>query len=196
MKRRVDWDAFDPDSLPSIELFEDARHGIDELASPNQYRRRSAVRALVVAVEASIQRRRAWLLRAPDMLMVAKLTPLEQLVLREEQCQLGSDGGARLIPKAYPLPDTIRLIFAIYHRLFPKLPHVDWSSTEWNACRELIGLRNRLTHPRVAGDEVVTDSMACHAATGFLWYIKMEQPLLDVHAANVRRLLHPESTAT
>ena len=78
-------------------------------------------------------------------------------LLREQNAEVDENGGVRSTTKYIQTTRNIRFAQAAYLRATKASFPVEYRSHGWAALREVIVLRNRLTHPKSKEDLIVTD---------------------------------------
>jgi hypothetical protein len=120
-----------------------------------QFWRRTYVRALFAFVEAQIWFYKTYALMAVEG-GLAHLTVGELALLNELQFDL-EKGKVREQKKFLPVAENFRFAVYILAKAYRSTYVLDVSGKEWSWFREAIDIRNRITHPKVPTDIIISD---------------------------------------
>jgi len=140
--------------------------------------RRAYVRALFALVEATIWALKRRVLNRAER-QHSLLSHTERGLLREEAADVTESGAIRAQAKFLPLLPNVRFTFAIYARVFrcPKSP--TYTTAGWQAFRQAQALRNRLAHPKIFGDLMVSDADVKAVDKAQEWFLESAHALLS-----------------
>ena len=128
--------------------------------------RRHFVRALFAAIEGVV-----WICRE-HVLSVASsmgtLQPLAGMALREQTYMVSERGDVVEQIRFVTLPAMLRLIAKQAELIDPGLD-VRFDHKGWQDLRNAIAIRNRITHPKLAGDLEISEADIVAATNGFTW---------------------------
>jgi hypothetical protein len=137
-------------------------------AADTQTARRDVVRASLAAMEGDV-----WIMRqhiASNLAKLEVLTPMADLALREIAYSVTIDGQIVEQPRGLSLPTAIRLGVSQAKLISPET-EVDFSEAGWFNLRKAVAIRNRITHPKLADDLVITLDDLNAVASGLLWVL-------------------------
>jgi hypothetical protein len=127
-------------------------------ASPDsQVTRRSYIRSLFSMIEGITNYLKTLALRAGESNRNL-FTPAETALLREESYAIDNKGEAYVQPRFIKIEDNLVFALRMYLRDKPVPLEIERDGVGWNAFREAIVIRNRITHPRSLDDLSVKDS--------------------------------------
>jgi hypothetical protein len=155
-------------SLHAI-VFQDAGAAYEELASDgSQQKRRVYVRAVLAAIEALTHVLKQAALEQAEIDRT-RFSNGEIAMLREESYSLDGEGKVSSRMRMISPPENFR--FALAMVMKATLPGFQMVITaeEWNALKRATVIRNRLTHPRMAGEMTVTDEEIKQVHHAFVW---------------------------
>jgi hypothetical protein len=134
-----------------------------ELESANvddiQYRLRAFVRALMSYVEGTIHQMRLVALSTESKV---KLSIGEEYVLRGLTVNLHDNGEVQVRGGFYPsgLERSIRLAFRVFALAIENKYKPDYGGKGWQSFQQLIKVRNRITHPMIAEEFLISGDEA------------------------------------
>jgi hypothetical protein len=133
----------------------EARRRLD--ASSLQFDRRAYIRAVSASVEGLIFEFKQVALVAHEAGVVT-LAPEEVAILREETYDLAENGRPVIRKKLSSLLPTLRFVIPLFGRTLGVQyePAVDGAG--WQAFRQAVEIRNRVTHPRSLEDGQVSEA--------------------------------------
>jgi hypothetical protein len=159
-----------------IDDVREARLRVD--ASDLQFDRRAYIRAVFASVEGMVFEFKRVLLVAHDG-GILKLTPAEAAILREETYDLSETGKPVVRTKYSSLLPTLRFAVSLFGRMLGVQyePAVDGAG--WQAFRQALEIRNRVTHPRSLEEGQLSDEdlKVVHQAND--WYEGVLKGLFD-----------------
>ena len=91
-------------------------------------------------------------------------------LLREQNSEVDDSGGIRTTPKFIHAARNIRFAQASYLRSIKTGFAVNYQDHGWATLREVITLRNRLTHPKTKDDLAVSDAALNHVIAANDWF--------------------------
>jgi hypothetical protein len=151
-------------------FIEDVREAKGRLEqSGAQFDRRVYIRAVFASIEGMVFEFKRVVLTAHEA-DAAKLTRAELAVLREETYDLADTGDAVARTRYFPLPPTLRFAFRTFARLLGSNYHPPVDGAGWQAFREALEIRNRITHPRSLEDGQVSDQDLTVVGRAYQWY--------------------------
>ncbi|MPZ33744.1 MAG: hypothetical protein GEV13_22600 [Rhodospirillales bacterium] len=130
--------------------------------------RRDLVRTAFAAIEGL-----HWQLKQ-DVLLHAfdALSMHERAAMSEETYLVDDRGNVNVVPRFLPLPSAIRLVVQMVKRYRPAY-QVDYGHQGWANLRSAVDIRNRLVHPKVIEDLVVSDREVEATLSGFYWVLAL-----------------------
>jgi hypothetical protein len=135
-------------------------------ADDTQYHRRASVRAMFAAIEGTVYLIKQSALHEPD----ARFTAAELALLREEAYTLDSRGQVKKQPKFLPLDLNYRFALEMYaKRMYPNLK-LELGDGGWEAFKQAIEIRHRLTHPKHIDTITVSDEEFKVLKRGYEWF--------------------------
>jgi hypothetical protein len=141
------------------ELSRDVAAASEQLrATPDsQVTRRGYIRSLFSMIEGITNYLKTLALRAGESNRNL-FTPAETALLREESYAINNKGEAYVQPRFLKIEDNLVFALRMYLHDKPVPLEIERDGVGWNAFREAIVIRNRITHPRSLDDLSVTDS--------------------------------------
>jgi hypothetical protein len=109
------------------------------------------------------------LLRVHRFLDVSLTTP-EAALLAEEGYGLDRQGEVQVRSQYLSTNDNVRFTFRMLYRVFRKLPRVRYGVSGWDAFRQAVAIRNRITHPKRLTDYRVSTADLRRVEEGLAWY--------------------------
>ena len=131
--------------------------------------RREEIRATFAAIEGVTWICREQVRQAARSLDV--LTPYADLALQERTFGVTDKGDIVEQVRYITLPTILRLTIKQARLVSPSI-ELDVKGTGWMALTALIGVRNRVTHPKSVADLAISDADLASAAAGLLWLMQ------------------------
>ncbi len=122
----------------------------------SQTMRRSFIRALVAAIEATLYQVKMNLIYARDKEYIS-LLPEELVLLSEKTYHIDKNGNVKPIDKFSPFKNTFLFIYNTFFRYTNRSYRIDKKDKHWSYFNTILKARNRLMHPKSLGDLNVTD---------------------------------------
>jgi hypothetical protein len=165
-------------------LLEDvARAEAAHQANPDQRSKRDVVRTSFAAIEGAV-----WIFREHIRAMALatdELSEPERIALSEISYNVDRTG--RLAPQAkfLTLPATIRLCSRIAERISPAA-NIDFSSADWPNFKAAIEARNRIAHPKVVDDLMMSGSDVQSCSSALHWFLEASTRSMEETASVAR----------
>jgi len=105
------------------------------------------------------------------------LTPGEISLIKEEDYELADSGEVRIRNARLKLLNNFRFAFAVAAKAADVNFRLDVGGVGWQALRESIPVRDRLTHPKRLSDLIVTENEVRQAMTAFDWALRQMEKL-------------------
>lgn len=148
-----------------------ARHEKED----SQATRRDLIRTAFAAIEGLV-----WIFRV-EIVDAAEATygleEGEKEVLQERQLSVSEQGKISAQTRFLGLIPTVRLVARIASRL-NGAEHFDFGSSEWEAFRKAIAIRNRITHPKCASDLHVSKDDVSKVTGALFWFLEKHVEVL------------------
>ena len=144
----------------------------------SQFARRTYVRALATFVEAWINAIKRLCTEAAHV-AIQPLSDAELALLRDVSFDLNEKGEAVKKVKFLKFDQNFRFTFAADAKLMGSDVVLRTDQNGWTLFRNLIRLRNRLTHPRAAADLSVSDTELDNAEHAGDWFMMVTKELYD-----------------
>lgn len=134
----------------------------------SQIIRRTYIRALFAAIEASLYQAKMNLIYANKMEYIS-LLPEELVLLSEKTCHIDDKGNAKLINKFSPFRNTFLFIYNTIFRYANTAYQIDKKDKHWSNFIIILETRNRLMHPKSISDLNVNDLELKRAKEVAMW---------------------------
>jgi hypothetical protein len=166
-------------------LLEDACEAENYLKNnDSQFARRTYIRSVFAYMEGTI-----WLLKQLIIQTVfqskAVTNPLQLLSLAElallsdVSYDLKDNGEPYEQPKFLPTSKNLRLTVSVLNRFTGGSIDLQTNSTTWNRFNQTIQVRNRITHPKNAGEIDITNEENQHAIEVCNWFNSIAQSCIE-----------------
>lgn len=142
----------------------------------SQFARRNYVRAVAAFVEAWINSSKQLCTRAADV-AITRFTPAELALLRDVSFELNDKGEAVERQRFFNFEQNFRFAFAAYAKLHGSEIKLKTDEHGWQALRQFVKVRNRLTHPRNPNDLMVTDAELKDIEKATDWFMTVTREL-------------------
>ncbi len=107
----------------------------------------------------------------------------ERACVREQAYDLKDNGAVRVRPLHLKTVPNTRFTFTMFARIHKIENPLPGESATWKALRDVVDVRNRITHPKKASDLTITEEELQAANAVFRWYSESFSKLLkDVTA--------------
>ncbi len=135
-----------------------------------QVHRRNFVRAVFAAIEGFVSVMKADVIK---QCYAGRFKPsrAEAALLFEEAYEAAESGQPRVRPSFVPTQSNVRFAFAVFAKAHGLSAHADYSSRSWQAVREGIQVRNRITHPKAEADLSVSDYEIKLVDEAYAWFL-------------------------
>jgi hypothetical protein len=134
-------------------------------ADRSQFNRRTVVRTMFASLEAmTFGLKQSILKMAPRL-----LSPADVALLQEETYTLDNKGEVQAQPKYLQLEFNFRYAVNKFAEAFELGMKLDCAGKEWQALREAVKTRNRITHPKNAQDCHVSDGDLDNLELAYNW---------------------------
>jgi hypothetical protein len=134
-------------------------------ATFSQVERRLLVRSVFSFIEALIYRLKVGtLIEGPG-----KLSAGEVALVKEEDYELDDSGTVKIRRARLRFLSNFRFAFKVAAKASEVDFDVDVSGGEWQALRDALSVRDRLMHPKLAADLMVTDDEVRNAMKAYHW---------------------------
>ena len=135
-----------------------------------QVHRRNFVRAVFAAIEGFVS------VMKEDVIKECyagrfKPSRAEAALLFEEAYEAAESGQPRVRPSFVPTQRNLWFAFAVFAKAHGLSAHPDYSSRGWQAVREAIKVRNRITHPKAGADLAVSDYEIKLVDEAYAWFL-------------------------
>jgi hypothetical protein len=134
----------------------------------NQSERRTFIRTFFAFVEGTVFRMKQLALELHEAYGV-DFTEAEVAMLREETYDLRENGEVYTQQKFIPLKSNIKFAFKAYSRIFPIWP-LKLDERGWEAFRASLEIRNRVTHPKVSANLLISSQDIETLKMAFDWF--------------------------
>jgi hypothetical protein len=143
-------------------------------ATGEDVHRRAYVRAVIAYLEGLTFGLKQQILDAG----IQDLTPADRALLVEESFELDDRGEPQVRQLFIKLHRSIRFAFSRYARWSGADFELPVSEDGWRSLVETVRTRNRLTHPKIADDLVVSDADMRDAASAYDWFKAKHKQML------------------
>lgn len=158
-------------------LSEDVFQALQRLTDKsNESDRRNALRTIISATEGL-----TWICRthvqsiAEDM---ETISPIERIALSEVAVSVSETGRLSRQVKHLSMIAAIRLTTNVAQSISPNI-HIDFGRIEWENLKCAIKVRNRVTHPKISTDLMVSDQDIEIAKSGFFWFATFAADVME-----------------
>lgn len=139
-------------------------------------RKRAFIRSMSSFIEACISS-----LSEAVVMQSVGLSAAEYAILGEKQFDLLEDGTVNERPRFYPAAARWRLLVRVMERrIGTKHWLVNFQDKQYDHFKELIRIRNRITHPKAASNMKIENGEMEKCISGFTWFIKNYQSICKV----------------
>lgn len=156
---------------------------IADLSKLSPIDRRLLVRSIFAFIEGIVYRIKQIALASPDS---SHLTPAERAIAAEEDYELDSRGEVFIRPSRIKFLANIRFALMLYPKAEGVSFKVDFSGSGWEALQKAAKVRDRITHPKVLSDLMISDDEIHDAVYGFEWINRQITKLLAIVLLDVR----------
>ena len=166
-----------PDDLDELQalfetLREDARDLLERInETGDQAFRRSAVRAVFALIEGVVFSLKQVALNS-ERSSGATFSPAERALLNEESYRLADSGIPEVKQDFSPLPRSLRFAFDALRKATGSEYQLEIEDEGWKAFRNLIQVRNRITHPKRSSDLEVVDEEVKLLKQTYSWFVR------------------------
>lgn len=127
--------------------------------------RRLYVRVFITMIEGSVATIKNEILHSAD-----QINDAERAVLRDVTFDLNDKGVPCERPLRPKILSSLKFVFQMFASVHKLLILPDYSSSGWQAMKDVIKLRNRLTHPKTLNDLKVTDTDLKTVDEAEIWF--------------------------
>ena len=99
----------------------------------------------------------------------AELTPIERALVLEEDYELDSNGRPMVRPARLKTLNNLRFALELLPRKMGASFAPEYSDHGWEALQLTIKVRDRITHPKMAGDLEISDDEIRNAVRAYYW---------------------------
>ena len=135
--------------------------------------RRMYVRLLMSQVEGTIATMKAETLERTSRLSIG-----EQAALAEASYDIDDSGNVRQRPNFPKFLNNVRFAFRTYAKIQDISFVPDYGGKGWQSFREVVDIRNRLTHPKQPEEMVITDAEMVTVDEAHDWFVESYRGLL------------------
>lgn len=159
-------------------LTADLRAGTARAKHGDAFDRRNLIRTFFTLVEGdTFYRKRLALMVHDTTLSLAEpphavFSPQELMLLQDLSPELSTKGTVRVSQKFLRLSDNVRFSFAAAAKAFGADFQLDVAREGWQAFRNALDVRHRLTHPKSIDDLEVTERDLLNLAVAVKWYFE------------------------
>lgn len=144
--------------------------------------RRIYVRLLMSFVESVIATMKSELMDD-----IYELTPAETAALTDTTYDVTDQGEAIERPAFVSIHKSVRFVFRFYAYVYNLEVSPQFGDEGWQAFRETIAVRNRITHPKSVDEMTIADTEMARVDQAHDWFIQTYRLLLDAHVEKLRQ---------
>lgn len=148
-------------------------------ALPDPFWRRALVKLFLAYVEGVTWQMSRVALRAAEIGLLG-LDTGQRAVLEESSWELDDRGRVKRRHVHWSPDRRLRFVLPLYARAFNVDKAVDCSTAGWRAFREVLLIRNRLTHPKALTDLTIEGPELANCFMAFDWYFDTVQATLQL----------------